>query len=96
MNGSIRSRPGDDRAGNRYSAEPARADLFHRFDQARVWIGDETKDTLGPAVGFVPQNTKHYVNNIGDVPSSTSTSAFGRSQLRNRMAANGANRRAPW
>jgi mannose-6-phosphate isomerase-like protein (cupin superfamily) len=64
--------------------------------KARVWIGDETKDTLGPAAGFVPQNTNHYVNHIGDVPSTASTSAFGRSQLRNRMAANGANRRAPW
>jgi hypothetical protein len=43
MNGSIRSRPGDDRAGNRYSAEPARADLFHRFRPgARVdWRRDE-------------------------------------------------------
>jgi mannose-6-phosphate isomerase-like protein (cupin superfamily) len=36
--------------------------------QARVWIGDEVKDTCGPAVAFIPLNTNHYVKNIGDVP----------------------------
>lgn len=36
--------------------------------KARVWIGDETNDTSGPAVAYIPQNTNHYVKNIGDVP----------------------------
>jgi mannose-6-phosphate isomerase-like protein (cupin superfamily) len=36
--------------------------------QARVWIGDEVKDTVGPAVAFIPLNTNHYVKNIGDEP----------------------------
>jgi mannose-6-phosphate isomerase-like protein (cupin superfamily) len=36
--------------------------------KARVWIGTETKDTSGPAVAFIPQNTNHYVKNVGDVP----------------------------
>jgi mannose-6-phosphate isomerase-like protein (cupin superfamily) len=35
---------------------------------ARVSIGDETKDTAGPAVAFIPQNTNHYVKNIGSDP----------------------------
>ena len=34
--------------------------------KARVRMGGETKDTLGPAVAFVPQNANHY-ENIGDV-----------------------------
>jgi mannose-6-phosphate isomerase-like protein (cupin superfamily) len=36
--------------------------------KARVWIGEESKDTSGPAVAFIPQNTNHYVKNTGDVP----------------------------
>lgn len=32
---------------------------------ARVWIGDECTDTSGPAVAFIPQDTNHYVKNIG-------------------------------
>lgn len=35
---------------------------------ARVWIGSECRDTSGPAVAFIPQNTNHYVKNIGDLP----------------------------
>jgi mannose-6-phosphate isomerase-like protein (cupin superfamily) len=36
--------------------------------KARVWVGDESKETSGPAVAFIPQNTNHYVKNIGDEP----------------------------
>jgi mannose-6-phosphate isomerase-like protein (cupin superfamily) len=36
--------------------------------KARVWIGEESKETSGPAVAFIPQNTNHYVKNIGDAP----------------------------
>ncbi len=36
--------------------------------KARVWIADETKDVSGPAVAFIPQNTNHYVKNIGESP----------------------------
>jgi mannose-6-phosphate isomerase-like protein (cupin superfamily) len=35
---------------------------------AQVWIGEETQQTSGPAVAFIPQNTNHYVKNIGDIP----------------------------
>ncbi|MBS1852744.1 MAG: cupin domain-containing protein [Acidobacteria bacterium] len=36
--------------------------------KARVHIGGETKETSGPAVAFIPLNTQHHVENIGDVP----------------------------
>jgi mannose-6-phosphate isomerase-like protein (cupin superfamily) len=36
--------------------------------RARVWVGEESSETSGPAVAFIPQNTNHYVKNIGDVP----------------------------
>src|ERR1700752_3730885 len=36
--------------------------------KARVWVGDETTDTSGPAVASIPQNTNHYVKNVGEVP----------------------------
>ena len=36
--------------------------------KARVWIGDETTDTYGPAIAYIPQKTNHYVKNIGDDP----------------------------
>jgi mannose-6-phosphate isomerase-like protein (cupin superfamily) len=35
---------------------------------ARVWIGNEVKDTSAPAVAYIPPKTKHYVKNVGDVP----------------------------
>jgi mannose-6-phosphate isomerase-like protein (cupin superfamily) len=36
--------------------------------KARVHVGGGTKETSGPAVAFIPLNTQHHVENIGDVP----------------------------
>jgi mannose-6-phosphate isomerase-like protein (cupin superfamily) len=35
---------------------------------ARVHIGGEQRDITAPAVAFVPRQTDHYVENIGDKP----------------------------
>jgi len=36
--------------------------------RARIHIGGESSETTGPTVAFVPLNTKHHVENIGDSP----------------------------
>jgi mannose-6-phosphate isomerase-like protein (cupin superfamily) len=35
--------------------------------KARVHIGSETSEVMGPAVAYVPQATNHFVENIGNV-----------------------------
>ncbi len=34
--------------------------------RARVHIGGESRETSAPAVAFIPLNTQHHVENIGD------------------------------
>jgi mannose-6-phosphate isomerase-like protein (cupin superfamily) len=35
---------------------------------ARVYIGESCRDVSAPAVAFIPQMTKHWVENIGEQP----------------------------
>lgn len=34
--------------------------------RARIYIGGESREIIAPAVAFVPINTQHHVENIGD------------------------------
>ena len=34
--------------------------------KARIHIGGESRETAAPAVAFIPLNTQHHVENIGD------------------------------
>ena len=68
----LRGCHGNYRSRTRHTGEcpqQFRPDVFQSVaGTARVHIGGEQREITAPAVAFVPRQTDHHVENIGDTP----------------------------